>query len=487
MKTTLCIVHCALILAAFSAAAAEPPPAAAQEGVQLWEGGPFWADRNVGADEPWKPGFHFWWGDTVGYRRENDAWVASDGSSTNFSFAKKVDYIPTFMKNAATVRKEGWITEENRLAPEHDAARAHWGGEWRMPTRQELIDLCYNKCDWTKTETNGVKGCLVRGRGDYAAASIFLPFTGMADYTKLVNPTQLGGLYASDPRMDSIPCVWRLTYGWELSVFSYFDRFMGMNVRPVRGDSGPFVRHGWAAGQEDKEKEIKPAGPGCAPDELLAAANGEPAAQKGVRLWEGGPLWADRNVGAERPSDYGWFFNWGGALGATYNPENRRWALVDGSNPRFGFDILHAPAFGKDTETLQREGFITADGVLAPDHDAARTHWGEPWRMPTKQELDDLCYNKCDWTWTTNGVAGCVVRGRGDYASAAIFIPAAGFSSVIAWWNKSATGHLYASDPYTEGPNADCSWCLHFGPKGIGLDYCWDRHTAMPVRPVRDE
>ena len=473
------------IAAAAEAAAAEPPAAAAQEGVQLWEGGPVWADRNVGADEPWERGLHFWWGDTVGYKRENDAWVANDGSSTNFSFAKEVDYIPTFKKNAAMARKEGWTTEENRLAPEHDAARVHWGGEWRMPTRQELIDLCYNKCDWTKVETNGVKGCLVRGRGDFASAAIFLPFTGMADYTKLISPDRFGGLYASDPRMDAVPGVWRLTYGRDFCVFYHWDRFMGMSVRPVRGDPGPFVRHGWAAGLENPEAEIKPAGPACAPDEVLAPAAGEPAAQKGVRLWEGGPLWADRNVGAETPSDYGWFFNWGGTLGATYNQEIRHWAAVDGSNPRFGFDDSQAPSFGKNTEVLRDEGYITEEGVLTPEHDPARVHWGEPWRMPTRHELDGLLSN-CDWTWTTNGVKGCVVRGRGDYASAAIFLPVAGYSVEEKWWGKGTTGHLYASEPYTEGPNADCSWRLHFGAKGMGMDYCWDRHMAMPVRPVRE-
>ena len=54
--------------------------------VQLWAGGPYWAETNVGADEPWEYGCYFWWGDVVGYRRENDAWVASDGSSSGFSF-----------------------------------------------------------------------------------------------------------------------------------------------------------------------------------------------------------------------------------------------------------------------------------------------------------------------------------------------------------------------------------------------------------------
>ena len=217
----------------------------------------------------------------------------------------------------------------------------------------------------------------------------------------------------------------------------------------------------------------------------IAAAAEAAAAQEGVQLWECGPRLADRNVGADEPWEPGLHFWWGDTIG--YKRENDAWAAVDGSNPRFGFDDSHAPAFGKDAEVLRNEGFITADGVLAPDHDPARVHWGEPWRMPTKRELDDLCSDKCDWTWTTNGVKGCVVRGRGDYASAAIFIPAAGYSVEEKWWGKGTTGHLYASEPYTEGPNADCTWRLHFGAKGVGMDYCWDRHMAMPVRPVRDD
>jgi hypothetical protein len=239
---------------------------------------------------------------------------------------------------------------------------------------------------------------------------------------------------------------------------------------------------------EDTEREIGPAGPGCAPEELLVPASpGEPAAQKGVRLWKGGPLWADRNVGAENPTEYGWFFCWGGTRAYAYDPEIRHWAAADGSEPRTGFDDWHAKAFGKDLETLRRDGFTTEADALAPEHDAARAHWGGAWRMPTRQELDDLCYNQCDWTWTTNGVAGFVVRGRGDYADAAIFLPATGVGIEEKWWYKGRTGYLWASEPYAEGPNADCSWRLHFDRRGIGTDFCWDRHFGVPVRPVKDE
>ena len=53
--------------------------------VQLWAGGPYWADTNIGAEEPEEYGYYFWWGDTIGYKRENNKWVATDGSSSNFS------------------------------------------------------------------------------------------------------------------------------------------------------------------------------------------------------------------------------------------------------------------------------------------------------------------------------------------------------------------------------------------------------------------
>ena len=58
----------------------------AHDKVQLWEGGPYWATTNIGAEKPEDYGYYFWWGDTVGYKRENNKWVASDGSNLNFSF-----------------------------------------------------------------------------------------------------------------------------------------------------------------------------------------------------------------------------------------------------------------------------------------------------------------------------------------------------------------------------------------------------------------
>ena len=217
----------------------------------------------------------------------------------------------------------------------------------------------------------------------------------------------------------------------------------------------------------------------------IAAEPPAAAAQEGVRLWEGGPFWADRNVGAEEPWEPGLYFWWGDAVGCRRAGD--AWVASDGSTTNFSFQHGGEAPYGKTADRLRSEGWTTEDGVLAPEHDSARAHWGGQWRMPTRQELLDIGYNKCDWIpTTTNGVKGYVVRGRGDYASAAIFLPAAGFGIEEKWWNKGETGLLWSSEPYSEGPNADCSWRLHFCAKGIGMDYCWDRHMAMPVRPVKE-
>ena len=166
----------------------EPP----STGVQLWKDGPYWAERNIGAKEPWEYGYYFWWGDTVGYKCERNVWVASDGSAENYSFDST--NTPTRNKDISTLQSEGWIDAGGNLAPEHDAAHVHWGGGWRMPTDEEFADLIRNTTT-TWTTSNGVYGRLLTGKGDYASASIFLPAAGLGYETGRYNCS--GGDYWS--------------------------------------------------------------------------------------------------------------------------------------------------------------------------------------------------------------------------------------------------------------------------------------------------
>ena len=199
--------------------------------VQLWENGPYWATTNIGAEKPEDYGYYFWWGDTVGYKWKNDRWVASDGSTTNFSFTSS--NAPTCSKDNSMLQSEGWITVDGVLASEHDAAKAQWGGDWRMPTKQELEAL-KNNCDWTWTTVNGVNGYVVRGKGEYASNNIFLPCAGCG-YGALLSHAGSHGLYwSSVPDFNKNIYAWHLNFGSGGYSTSDSCRNYGHPVRPLQ-------------------------------------------------------------------------------------------------------------------------------------------------------------------------------------------------------------------------------------------------------------
>ena len=201
--------------------------------VQLWDGGPYWATANIGAEEPWEYGYYFWWGDTVGYKRVNNAWVASDGSSSNFSFDDS--NTPTYNKSINTLKSEGWITADEVLAPEHDAAHVQWGGSWRMPTKQELSDL-NSKCSWNWTTMNGVQGYLVSGKDNYASNSIFLPCAGFGYGTSLYYAGSDGYYWSSVPSSDGSNYAWYVYFNdGYFGTYGSNYRGNGFAVRLVRG------------------------------------------------------------------------------------------------------------------------------------------------------------------------------------------------------------------------------------------------------------
>ena len=200
--------------------------------VQLWTDGPYWATTNIGAEKPEDYGYYFWWGDTVGCKRENDKWVASDGSNPNFSFYP--GNTPTFDKSGLTLQSEGWITADGVLAPEYDAAKKHWGGDWRMPTKQEFNDLI-SQCDWTWTTLNGVNGYIVRGKGDYSSKSIFLPCAGSVGYGTSLNDAGSGGDYWSSVPDSDGDDAWTLTFSSSNHCADDYFRYYGRSVRPLQG------------------------------------------------------------------------------------------------------------------------------------------------------------------------------------------------------------------------------------------------------------
>ena len=202
-------------------------------GVQLWENGPYWAECNVGATKPEEYGYYFWWGDTVGYTHTGSGWISvKDGTSISFSSSGTA--ASTYGKDNAALLAEGWIDSTGNLVAAHDAATAHLGAPWRMPTDAEFSALI-NNCTTTWITTNGVSGRLVTGKGAYANRSIFLPAAGYGRDSGLYSPGSLGFYWSSTPSSGYSYYAWYLSFN-----SGYFDhgtgsRYYGRSVRPVRG------------------------------------------------------------------------------------------------------------------------------------------------------------------------------------------------------------------------------------------------------------
>ena len=203
-------------------------------GVQLWENGPYWAECNVGATKPEEYGYYFWWGDTVGYKFVNGTWVATDGSTSNFSFSS--GNAPTCGKDNATLQSAGYIDATGNLVAAHDAATAHLGSPWRMPTDAEF-DALFKNCTTEWTLRNGVYGRLVKGKpGAYAAKSIFLPAAGYGSGSDhLYDPGSYGHYWSSTPNSDDSEISGELVFDWLFATQNNGGRHNGQSVRPVRG------------------------------------------------------------------------------------------------------------------------------------------------------------------------------------------------------------------------------------------------------------
>lgn len=125
-----------------------------------------------------------------------------------------------------------------------------------------------------------------------------------------------------------------------------------------------------------------------------------------------GTKWATCNVGATKPTESGDYFAWGETEPKkVYNWDTYKWCK--------GFNTTM-------TKYCDNSKYGTVDNktVLEAEDDAATANWGSAWRMPTKEEQDEL-RKGCDWEWTEDfngtGVAGRV--GTSTANGNKIFLP----------------------------------------------------------------
>lgn len=190
--------------------------------VQLWEGGPYWAEWNLGATNSFEYGCYFWWGDPVGYKYDG-SFVSADGSTKDFTFS------------SSEISRLPW--GEN-IGTGADPVKSQLGSDWRMPTESEFGELS-TSCTMKFAITNDVpwrpqvNGILVTGKGDYADRSIFLPAGDRASGASLAGalPSWDGAYWISTSvhRSDAYK-FHELTHGIEHDA----PRWEGYFIRPVR-------------------------------------------------------------------------------------------------------------------------------------------------------------------------------------------------------------------------------------------------------------
>lgn len=146
-----------------------------------------------------------------------------------------------------------------------------------------------------------------------------------------------------------------------------------------------------------------------------------------------GTLWATCNVGASSPEEYGDYFD-------TYD--------------------------GGKTE-------------LDLANDAAYKHWGKGWRMPSKEQQDEL-REKCTWRWTQmNGVYGYEVKSKTNGNS--LFLPVAGYYYGSSLGSVGSSGGYWSRSLYAS--NSDYAYYLYFH-SGAVYRYRSRRSYGRSVRPV---
>ena len=170
---------------------------------------------------------------------------------------------------------------------------------------------------------------------------------------------------------------------------------------------------------------------------------------EGIQLWEDGPYWSSKNVGAEKPEDYGWYFAWGETTG--YVTANVSATPVQTGQPTYKCDFMSAADGAIRTggfSVISYAGGPSSSIPVGDTYDAAQHCSGVKWRMPAKDECEDLIANTTMSYTTRNGVEGFLFTGMGDYSNRSIFIPATGWANGAQISHTGLSGLLWTSTKY---------------------------------------
>ena len=388
--------------------------------------GILWASYNVGATKPEEYGGHYAYGEVEEKEVYNwNTYLYCDGSKE-------------------TLRELGDI-----CGTQYDVAQVKWGGNWRMPTLEDINELFKNTNNWCG-HLNEVFGMFFEGKN---GNSIFLPAAGLyvddIFYNKGYSGEywQVGSFWSSVFGDVSSGSLWFAASG--INGMSGRDECYGLSVRPVRvnglnypkislsakevyvdvgaetsfdvlSGSGRYAIINEFADKVDVKVEqstngtwvvrVKGNSEGLASVTIrdvmtckLASfkvrvtkvINSTPSVAVDLGL---SVKWASYNIGATKPEEPGGYYSWGEMdIKNLYNSNN--YEYYDSSNKVFR---------------------NIGSNICGTQYDIAHVKWGGGWRLPTLDEIKEL-NEKCTFVWSVKGgTLGCSVIGPNGNS---IFLP----------------------------------------------------------------
>ena len=463
--------------------------------------GILWATCNVGADTPEEYGDYFAWGETQ--PKESYSW-------STYQFCNGSENTLTKYCNNSEYGYNGFTDNLIVLLPEDDAATANWGENWRMPTSEEFEELC-NSTTVTWVTQNGVNGRLFTASN---GNSLFLPAAGYYYGSCLDGAGNNGRYWSSSLYLDNPSYTLYFFFQWDYYVMGSASRYYGRPIRAVRFTSqnsclitatsnssaggtvsgaGTYnygsictliatANSGYSFSNWTENGTVVSTSPSYAftvtSNRTLVAnftANGSGGDHGYVDLGlPSGTMWATCNIGADTPEGYGDYFAWG----ETQPKDYYDWSTYQYSN---GGTTWQNPNLTKycNNSNYGYNGFTDDLATLLPEDDAATANWGADWRMPTKEELEEL-YNNTTCTWTQqNGVNGRLFTASNGNS---LFLPAAGCRNTNSLNLAGSNGYYWSGSLGTEGPYS--AWTLSFYSDGYDM-YYGDRYFGRSVRAVR--
>lgn len=174
--------------------------------------------------------------------------------------------------------------------------------------------------------------------------------------------------------------------------------------------------------------------------------------------------WACCNVGASVPEGYGGYYAWGETEEKSdYNWDTYKYYIdTDGNGYKDSYQNI-------------------GSNISGTSYDVAHVKWGGSWRMPTLDEIKELC-NNCSWEWTAvNGVSGQKVTGPNGNS---IFLPAAGSCGGTEVLDRGSYGIYWSGTLNEIYSDHACYLDFYSGSSGWGN---WGyRLDGFSVRPVTE-